>query len=132
TPQIPDPGLSELDPAEPEIELLDLPEQNTAEPEAPSDEPGQRTLTPTLTMPPSEASALAHHYAQHDVILEYGSGGSTLLAAGQDHSLVMSVESDKAWAEKMQAELDRDYPGANVRMHWVDIGPTGEWGRPLD
>src|SRR5690606_13122234 len=52
--------------------------------------------------------------------------------AGQDHSLIISVESDKAWVEKMQLVLDRDFPAAKVQLHWADIGPTGEWGHPLD
>ncbi len=69
-------------------------------------------------------------YGEHDVILEYGSGGSTLLAAGQDHSLVMSVESDRDWAGNMRAVLARDFPDAPVQVFHADIGKTGKWGWP--
>lgn len=89
-------------------------------------------FVPKITMPANETAMLRKHYAEHDVILEYGSGGSTLLAAGQDHRLVMSVESDRAWSDNMQKVLRRDYPQTNIRMHWEDIGRTGKWGRPVN
>lgn len=85
---------------------------------------------PAISMPQPEADLLASLYARHDVILEYGTGGSTRLAASQAHSLVMGVESDRAWAEDLEAGIRRDYPEANLRLHWVDVGPTGKWGRP--
>lgn len=87
---------------------------------------------PELTLPPTEANFLEAAYAKADVILEYGSGGSTLLAARQKHSLVASVESDQSWAENLQAVLARDFPKANVKVHWENIGPTKEWGYPVD
>lgn len=85
---------------------------------------------PAISMPPAEAGYLRELYAGHDVILEYGTGGSTRLAASQAHSLIMGVESDRAWAENLEAGIRRDHPQANLHMHWVDIGPTGKWGRP--
>jgi len=87
-------------------------------------------FVPSISMPAEESALLRQVYAEKDAILEYGSGGSTLLAASQPHSLVMSVESDRAWAENLQRVLDRDFPKADVRLHWTDIGPTGKWGRP--
>lgn len=115
--------------AKAEVPSLTTPPPIDRSAEVPS--PDQRPFVPEFTMPHAEQALVARLYAENDVILEYGSGGSTLLAAGQDHSLVMSVESDKAWAENMQAVLDRDFPKAKVKMHWADIGPTGDWGRPL-
>lgn len=73
---------------------------------------------------------LYDQYDAHDVILEYGSGGSTLLAASQEHSLVMSVENDEAWAQKVRKNLAELAPEAPVHVHWVNIGPTASWGRP--
>ncbi|TKW65546.1 MAG: glycosyltransferase family 2 protein [Paracoccus denitrificans] len=89
-------------------------------------------FVPGVTLPDAEQALLEREYAQHDVILEYGSGGSTLLAAQQEHALVMSVESDAAWADNMRAVLQRDYPDAPVRIHTADIGPTKKWGRPAN
>ena len=70
------------------------------------------------------------------MILEYGSGGSTVLAAGQPGKFVMSVECDFDWALAMRRHLDAmdggRGPASPVVLHHVDIGATGDWGRPLD
>ena len=58
---------------------------------------------PRLTLPPEAAVALADAYADAGVILEYGSGGSTVLAAGMAGRTVFSVESDAAWLREMRA-----------------------------
>lgn len=88
-------------------------------------------FAPTVSMPAEERALVEATYAAHDVILEYGSGGSTMLAASQDHSLIMAVESDRAWADNLRAVIARDHPAAKVHIHWSDIGPTGKWGRPV-
>ena len=36
---------------------------------------------PVITLPPDEEAAVRRYYAQAQVILEYGSGGSTVIAA---------------------------------------------------
>jgi Glycosyl transferase family 2 len=79
-----------------------------------------------LTFPRKEARLVRRSYAQAATILEYGSGGSTLLGARLGKTIV-SVESDGAWAARMTGELAA-FPGASV--HHVDIGPTGKWGMP--
>lgn len=81
-----------------------------------------------LTFPDRVAVYVGLAYAKARTILEYGSGGSTVLAAelGAD---VISVESDKDWADRLTAHLAGVSPKA--RVHHVDIGPTGNWGRPL-
>ena len=89
---------------------------------------------PELTMPEPEAALLRAEYAQADVILEYGSGGSTVLAGEMPGKTVLSVESDKDWALMMRAWF-RDYPpaeGASVDVIWSDVGETKEWGRPVN
>jgi hypothetical protein len=88
--------------------------------------------TADLTLPPREAALLSTEYARARVILEYGSGGSTLLAARQPGKLVFSVESDRRWAEDLQLGLDREAPPSPAVIYPVDIGPTGDWGRPRD
>lgn len=91
-----------------------------------------RTLTrPELTLPDAEAGVLRAAYAAADVILEYGSGGSTVLAAdlGKD---VLSVESDADWAQMMRDWFKAHPPSGKVTVLWSDIGPTKEWGRPVD
>src|SRR5690606_23876931 len=60
-----------------------------------------RIQRPDLTMPEAAARAWAAACADAQTVLEYGSGGSTLVAAeaGAD---VWSVESDAAWAGRMR------------------------------
>lgn len=105
----------------------------TAPPTAPS---GQTPVTPPkwpeLSFTEAEAEVVMATYAAASVILEYGSGGSTVLAAEMTGKLVISVESDMDWAMRMGAVLDeKPYPSQAI-LHRVDIGATGSWGRPVD
>lgn len=89
---------------------------------------------PHLTMPRHEAETLRAAYEAADVILEYGSGGSTVLAAGMPEKQVYSVESDQIWAKNMQRWFKENPPaeGTNVDIIWTDIGKTKDWGHPED
>lgn len=97
-----------------------------------SDDAPQTIERPELTLPPAEAAWLAERYAAAEVILEYGSGGSTVMAAESPGKTVFSVESDLDWAAKMAAWFDANPPAATVHLHPVDIGPTKAWGAPKD
>ncbi|MGR3376515.1 hypothetical protein [Salipiger abyssi] len=89
---------------------------------------------PELTMPEAEAALLRDLYGRAEVILEYGSGGSTVHASEQPGKTVFSVESDRDWAQMMRRWFDENPPvaGTEVDVIWSDIGPTKEWGRPVD
>ena len=93
--------------------------ENDAEAEAPSFE---------LTFGSRESDFLRRRYEATETILEYGSGGSTVLGA-QLGCTVFSVESDKAWADRLAAHVDLISP--KVHVHYADIGPTGPWGVPM-
>ncbi len=91
------------------------------------------TMTrPKLTMPPAESAALQMAYEESDVILEYGSGGSTVLASELAGKHVTSVESDRDWANMMKQWFKANPPaqGTEIDISWVDIGPTRDWGHP--
>lgn len=92
------------------------------------------TSRPELTMPDAEAALLREAYSQADVILEYGSGGSTVMAGDMSGKRVFSVESDKDWALMMRGWFAENPPasGTAVDVIWSDIGPTREWGYPSD
>jgi hypothetical protein len=86
---------------------------------------------PELTFPDEVADWVRRHYEAASVILEYGSGGSTALAAELPGRTVFSVESDAAFAARLRAYLDAaPVARATVHMHHVDVGETGRWGRP--
>ena len=87
-------------------------------------------VRPELTMPVAEAALLRKSYAQADVILEYGSGGSTCEAAEMAEKTVFSVESDKNWCDGLRQWFVGHPPRANLHLHHVDLGPTEKWGKP--
>jgi hypothetical protein len=81
-----------------------------------------------LTFAPKERRFVVRHYEQAETILEYGSGGSTVLAAKLGRK-VISVESDRAWADRLSTHLATISDRAQV--HYADIGVTGLWGVPM-
>lgn len=87
---------------------------------------------PELSFPEEEARALRNAYSRANVILEYGSGGSTVLAANMSGKFVVSVESDRRWAQRLQSHIDAENTASPAIVYHADIGPTGDWGRPLD
>lgn len=89
---------------------------------------------PELTLPEAEAARVAAAYGEADVILEYGSGGSTVLASEMPDKRVFSVESDQAWADMMRGWFAQNPPadGTQIDVIWSDIGETGAWGAPID
>jgi hypothetical protein len=101
-----------------------------ANPQIPGKMPVPGPERPVLTLPPVEAEAVRAAYAGAEVILEYGSGGSTVLAAEMPGKTVFSVESDAAWLAGMQDWFAHNPPRAQVHLHHANIGPTREWGYP--
>lgn len=89
---------------------------------------------PELTMPEAEAAHVAAAYGAADVILEYGSGGSTVLASELPGKYVFSVESDEQWARMMQSWFAQNPPatGSHVEVIWSNVGETGDWGTPIN
>jgi hypothetical protein len=63
--------------------------------------------------------------------LEYGAGGSTVLAAKIGVDYCYSVESDPVFAEAVREKISI-YSDVQVRFVLPDIGPVGEWGYPKD
>lgn len=87
---------------------------------------------PKLTLPPEEAEAVRSAYAAARVILEYGSGGSTLIAGDNPAATIFSVESDANWCAMMQRWFDENPPAGRVNLHHADIGETKAWGMPVN
>ncbi len=94
--------------------------------------PGAGTdFKPVMWFPDEVKAHVQDRYRAAGCILEYGSGGSTVFAAGETTARILSIESDRDWAAKVVAHLAKeglDRPGVEVR--WVDVGPTGPWGKP--
>jgi hypothetical protein len=85
-----------------------------------------------LTLPTLEAEELKRVYAAANSILEYGSGGSTVFAAGSGKPCI-SVESDKAWSARLEQHLTEAFgPDCLVKLLHIDIGETKAWGYPVN
>lgn len=70
-------------------------------------------------------------YSKAETILEYGSGGSTILAASLGKKII-SVESSSTWLlELIGSAAEQELPGKIIPLY-VDVGPTGDWGKPKD
>lgn len=92
----------------------------------------QGVQRPELTMPEAEAAVLRHAYEQAGTILEYGSGGSTVLASELPGKRIVSVESDPDWTQMMRDWFEENPGLSAVEMVHADIGPTKDWGHPED
>jgi hypothetical protein len=66
--------------------------------------------------------------------LEFGCGGSTLLAIEHGLHFIASVDTDLSWIEKLKAKDVVNKAVSSRRLHFihVDLGPVGEWGLPND
>jgi protein O-GlcNAc transferase len=83
---------------------------------------------PCLTFPLEIADYVSKVFDHGSVILEYGSGGSTVLAAEKPKKIIYSVESDRKWALRMRLYFAANKFNSIPLMYWVDIGETCEWG----
>lgn len=93
----------------------------------------QEIKRPELTFPKSVADFVTDAYRKAGCILEYGSGGSTVMASEMRGKEVYSVESDRTWAENLRKYLSQS-PNtlSKVEILHADIGPTGAWGHPTN
>lgn len=87
-------------------------------------------IEPKVTLPPEVENYITDIYQKSSVILEYGSGGSTIIAAKMPNKHITSVENDAAWARNMNLYIESaDLLSRPSIMH-VDVGETGLWAKP--
>lgn len=60
--------------------------------------------------------------------VEYGCGGSTVLALAESSAKIISVESDPKWAEAVTKEAGKDKERIEICL--IDLGEVKEWGYP--
>lgn len=96
------------------------------------DQTGAADVSFALTFPDAEKAFVAETYAKAKSIIEYGSGGSTMLAAELGKPC-LSVESDPKWTRELNKAIqDAHGDNATARAVHVNIGPTKAWGYPQD
>src|SRR5690606_33491226 len=86
------------------------------------------------TVPYMEETGLAllrERLARVRTYLEYGSGGSSLMAAKADVRRIYSVDTDKQFLQAVrQRLLAEGVPRRRFVPVYANIGATGAWGRP--
>lgn len=91
------------------------------------------SIPSTPHMEPEGRGLLAERLSESEIFLEYGSGGSSVMAAQSNIRKIYSVDSDETFLRAVQARIAQIGSGAEKYLPiYVDIGPTGEWGRPKD
>jgi len=85
-------------------------------------------------MSEAEISCLQRHLQATNTLVEFGSGGSTLLAVKTKVKNIFSVESDLGWVEKLKKEplIQNALKNKQLRFISPDLGLVGAWGRPCD
>ena len=87
---------------------------------------------PKLTFIDEVGQLVEKHYKKANVILEYGSGGSTVMASEMPGKTIYSIESSRVWAKMMRAWFEQEEPVSMPDVQHVNIGKTGKWGSPVD
>lgn len=64
--------------------------------------------------------------------VEFGVGGSTVLASKLVTASVVGVDSSQAWLDKVAAACGGPDVQTAPTLMLADIGPIGEWGYPSD
>lgn len=96
-------------------------------------EPSASSLPPAMT--DAEVGVVRECFSKASSLVEFGSGGSTVLAAGSlSLRRIWSVESDPAWIARLREDAGIAAAEWAGRLHLqaVDIGPVRDYGYPLD
>jgi len=83
-------------------------------------------------MEPEGIALLEARLREASVYLEYGAGGSTVMAADMGVKEIHSIDSDQGFLDAVQKKVAESHSSAKSYAHHVDIGPTKEWGQPTD
>lgn len=63
--------------------------------------------------------------------LEYGSGGSTLLAFESNVPRIISVDSDEKWIRKVKRKIRSLESSTRIEFYHASIGQVTGWGTPV-
>jgi hypothetical protein len=92
--------------------------------------------TPVAALPvhmtASEQECVSNFFKPAKSYVEFGCGGSTVLASKLIAGTIIAIDSSKEWVERVRAECKRTPDQIQPTLLHVDIGSTGDWGRPID
>jgi hypothetical protein len=86
-----------------------------------------------LRMSKAEAALLSEFLSSATFYLEWGAGGSTLAAVRSKARRIVSIETDRAWIERLKehTEIAHAIKASRVDVRHLDVGAVGEWGGPV-
>ncbi len=84
-----------------------------------------------IAMTTAEQDLLSRFLIPSRTYIEFGSGGSTVLACNTVSETVISVDSSKEWQDKVLSARPLDTTH-KLQLVYVDIGPLKELGYPAD
>lgn len=64
--------------------------------------------------------------------LEYGIGGSTVLAAQKSLQSIIAIDSSEEWIHKVKADIEKCVYTGNINLLHANLGATAHWGYPTD
>lgn len=73
---------------------------------------------------------LENHLKQTNCFLEYGAGGSTVLAASLGVPRIVSVESNPEFARAVGQTVAAKRTKSTLHLITLNFGPTQDWGMP--
>ncbi|WP_415918907.1 hypothetical protein [Tateyamaria sp. SN6-1] len=84
-------------------------------------------------MTDAEIEHLGKELALANQVVEYGVGGSTLMAVNAGCTRICSAETDLAWIEKASenADLKAAMTDGRLDIQHADLGKVGRWGIPV-
>jgi hypothetical protein len=62
--------------------------------------------------------------------VEFGTGGSTVLASKHVKNSILSIDSSQEWLDQVSRACGSSQTKPQLRF--IDVGPTGDWGFPID
>ncbi|MBR0665570.1 hypothetical protein GXW71_14520 [Roseomonas hellenica] len=85
-----------------------------------------------LAMKPEEIALFKSLLACSRRYVEFGAGGSTVLAASLVKEAVTSVDSSKEWLDRVRQDCEAQKCPVSPTLIHVDIGELKDWGYPRD
>jgi hypothetical protein len=86
----------------------------------------------TPRMSEAEVSLFQSFLGCSENYFEFGAGGSTCFAAKLVKTSVTSIDSSKQWIDDVAKYCVDIRAPIKPELIYVDIGPTGDWGFPID
>ena len=98
-----------------------------------ADAPQSSQMDLPLRMSRAEAGLFAELLEAGTFYLEWGSGGSTLAAVRSKVRQIVSVETDRAWIDRLKQneEIAGAVSTKRLIFRHVDVGAVGQWGVPI-